>query len=322
MGYADEINRGDIDVLAPDPILQAIAKSATENSAFMSLARRLPNMAAGTERMPVMSALPLAYWVDEGNPKQTSGVTWDHVHITAAEAAVIVVIPENVIADTNYNIEGEVLPYIGQAIGGLVDAAAIFGNVVPTGWPTGIVPNAIAKGQYVVKGTGADIYDDIFDENGVFAQVEAAGYDVTGIAAAVRLKGLLRGLRSPLTGEPIFKTEGMQGKSNFYLEGTPMQFPKNGGYDASEALAVMGDFDQAVFAIRQDITLKRLTEAVITDNATPRNIITSLGQDDKIALRVTFRMGWALPRPVQAFNLDTANICPFSVLTPGSGSGS
>jgi hypothetical protein len=59
-----------------------------------------------------------------------------------------------------------------------------------------------------------------------------------------------------------------------------------------------------------------LTEGVITDNATPRAIIHNLAQDDMVALRVTFRMGWQLPNPLNRVQAVEADRYPFAALAP------
>ena len=75
-----------------------------------------------------------------------------------------------------------------------------------------------------------------------------------------------------------------------------------------------GDFDQAVYDIRSDVDYKVLTEAVIQDPSTGE-ILYNLAQEDMVALRVTFRMGYAIPNPVTALD-GTETRYPFAALIP------
>ena len=40
-----------------------------------------------------------------------------------------------------------------------------------------------------------------------------------------------------------------------------MYFPQNGSYDGKIAQLIVGDFKQAVYAIRQDVTVKIIDQA-------------------------------------------------------------
>jgi hypothetical protein len=79
---------------------------------------------------------------------------------------------------------------------------------------------------------------------------------------------------------------------------------------------IVGDFSKAVYAIRQDITVKILTEGVIQD-PTSKEIVYNLAQQDMIALRVVFRLGWALPNPATRIDEDRVG-CPFAYLEPAT----
>ena len=84
--------------------------------------------------------------------------------------------------------------------------------------------------------------------------------------------------------------------------------------DASRALLIGGDWSQAVWAMRTDITTKLLTEAVISDAS--GKVLINLAQQDAVALRVVFRAGWALANPVNRVKGDKSQRYPFAVLKP------
>ena len=135
-------------------------------------------------------------------------------------------------------------------------------------------------------------------------KVEESGYNVTGLLGGVGLKGKFRML-TDTTGQPIKGTE---------IDSLPKAFLDNGAWDKTKSILIAGDFSQAVYAIRQDVTYKVLTEAVIQD---PSNgdILYNLAQDDMVALRVVMRLGWEIPNPVNALN-ETTKRFPFANLKP------
>ena len=100
----------------------------------------------------------------------------------------------------------------------------------------------------------------------MFAKVEDDGYAVSGVIAATNMKAKLRSIKDT-TGNPIF-VKSMQDATSYALDGTPMKFPVNGAFNNSIAQLVAGDFSQAVYSIRQDVTTKILTEGVIQDPST------------------------------------------------------
>lgn len=309
------INRTDAEAIIREQIVDAIAQDAVKSSVFMALAKKLPNMTSKQTRIRVLDFLPTAYWVNgDTGMKQTSSQAWDNVYLTAAELAVIVPIPEAVLDDAEFDIMGEVTPRVIEAIGQRVDSAVIFGVNKPAEWQNDIITLARQSGNNVALGASPDYYAKLLCEEGVFAKVEEDGYSVNGVVAATTMKAKLRGLRDD-SGQPIFN-KSMQGATQYALDGAPMYFPDNGSFDTSIAQMVAGDFAKAVFAIRQDVTVKILTEGVIQDPNT-KEIVYNLAQQDMVALRVVFRMGWALPNP--ATRMDENRVgCPFAYLEPAT----
>lgn len=309
------IDRQKAEALIQEQVINTIQQEAPTTSAFMQMATKLPNMTSGVTRMPVLSVMPSAYFVNgETGFKQTTKQEWENVYLNAAELAVIVPIPEAVLDDASFDIIGEITPRITEAIGERVDSAIIFGNGRPSEWDLDIVSRARVAGNNVKPGTSPDYYDLLLGEDGVISKVEATGTMVTGAIASMGMRAKLRGIKTT-DGYPIFKAD-MQSGTNYTLDGAPITFPKNGSFDSSVAQLVVGDFSKAVYAIRQDITVKILDQGVIQDPSSG-NIIYNLAQQDMVALRVVFRMGWALPNPATRMNDGRVNV-PFAYLEPAT----
>jgi len=316
MAYNNVISRNDAAALIPEEVSREIVQGVAETSACLRLFRRLPNMSRKQQRIPVLSALPTAYFVNgDTGLKQTTEQAWENKYLNAEEIACIVPIPEAVLDDADYDIWAEVRPRIVEAFGVVIDAAILFGTNAPASWPASILDGATSAGHVVALGTGADIYDDIMGENGVISLVEEDGYMVNGHIAAMTMKAKLRGLRDT-SGQPIF-VRSMQDRTRYELDGEPMEFPANGAFDVTQALMFSGDFRQAVYAIRQEITYKVLTEAVIQDNTGA--IVYNLAQQDMVALRAVMRLAWQVPNPVTRLQPTEAQRYPFAVLTPAAG---
>ena len=308
-------NRADAEALIREQIVSTIFQDAPKKSVFMGMARKLPNMTSKQTRVRVLDFLPTAYWVDgDTGMKQTTRQAWDNVYLTAGELAVIVPIPEAVFDDAEMDIMGEITPRINEAIGQKVDAAIIFGDNRPKEWQADIITLARQAGNNVAPASGKDYYDLTLGEAGVFAKVEDDGYGVTGAIAPMTFKSKLRGLRDT-NKQPIF-LHSMQDSTRYTLDGAPIQFPENGSFMDNIAQLVVGNFSQAVYSIRQDITVKILDQGVIQDPVT-KEIVYNLAQQDMIAIRVVFRMGWALPNPATRLNEDRTG-CAFAYLEPGT----
>lgn len=309
------VNRADAEAVIREQIVKNVFQDAPKESVFMSLAKKLPNMTSNQTRIRVLDFLPTAYWVDgDTGMKQTSRQAWDNVYLDAAELAVIVPIPEAVLDDAEFDIFGEVTPRVMEAIGQRVDAAIIFGENRPRVWQNDIITLARQAGNNVAPGSNPDYYNLLLGQNGVISKVEEDGYMATGALASMSMRAKLRGIKAT-DGTPIFKSD-MQGSTNYALDGAPMYFPQNGAFNNNIAQLIIGDFKQAVYAIRQDITVKILDQGVIQDPTT-KEITYNLAQQDMVALRIVFRMGWALPNPATRMDEDRVG-CPFAYLEPAT----
>ena len=303
------IDRTAAEALIQEQLVNTIQQDTPKSSVFMQMARRLPNMTSKQTRIPVLDSLPTAYWVNgDTGFKQTSEQGWDNVYLVAEELAVIVPIPEAVLDDASFDILGEIQPRVVEAIGKRVDEAVIFGHNKPAGWEADIITRARVAGNNVSGGT-VD-YDTLLGEGGVFAKIEEGGYMANGGLAGMALRAKLRGIKDD-HGYPLFKAD-MQGATQYALDGTPLYFPTNGSFDNSIAQLIVGDWSQAVYAIRQDITVKLLDQGIIQDPTTG-DIVYNLAQQDMVALRVVFRMGWALPNYATRMN-ENRNFVPFAYL--------
>lgn len=308
-GEGAMLDRTDADALIPEQISRDIIQGVAEDSAVLSMGRKLPNMTSNRTVMPVLDMLPVAYFVNgDTGTKQTTKMAWDKKKIYAEEIAVIVPVPEAVVDDADYDIWGEVKPRLVEAFGQKIDGAILFGVDKPAQWRDDVITTANAAGK-VVTAT-ADLYTDIMGENGVIALIEQSGFFPTGHMADISMRAKLRGLKDEV-GNPIFKSD-MQSGTNYSLDGNRMMFPRNGAFDPGKALMISGDFSQLVYAIRQDITFKIFTEGVIQDPATGE-IQYNLMQNDMIALRAVMRLGWEIPNPIHAMAKDKTKRCPFAV---------
>ena len=115
MPYNDRIGSSDVSALIPEEDANEIISSVEVTSAAMKLMRKA-RMTKAQTRMPVMSALPVAYFVDSGGGlKQTSKAAWTNKTLVAEEIAVIVPIPEAYLDDSDFDIWGEVKPKVAEA---------------------------------------------------------------------------------------------------------------------------------------------------------------------------------------------------------------
>ncbi|MCL2728800.1 MAG: phage major capsid protein [Actinomycetia bacterium] len=314
-GYGG-VPEGQGDNLVPEPLATSIIQEAPKSSAALTLCRRT-TLSAKTERLPVLDVLPFAYWVGgDTGLKQTSQQAWKNVVLVVEELACIIPIPQAYLDDAAVPLWSEVQPRMTEAAGQLIDQAVFFGVNKPSTWGEAIIPGALAAGNDVETGTGADFGVDVASLGETMA---LTGYTVNGFAGRPGLNWMLAGLRSD-QGIPIYSSINTDMSSDDALNGALYGFPisliDNGAWDPEVAQLVAGDFTKAIIGIRQDITFKLFTEGVVSDDSGA--VVLNLMQQDAVAMRMVMRVAYAVANPVTLIGRDKAigDRFPFGVVTP------
>jgi HK97 family phage major capsid protein len=317
-GYANIQGRGDLyqPTMLPDALSKEIIKTAPQQSVVMARARRVP-MSTKTSKQPVLASLPDAYWVNgDTGMKQTTKAAWSGVSMTAEELAVIVPIPDALIADSSIPLWDEIKPLLVEAVGKKVDDATIFGNDKPASWPAALIPGAIAAGNTVAMGTGADVGVDFAT---LGEKLALDGFDMNGFIARPGLRWSLIGLRDS-SGRSIYQppqnsgiSQG-QGGDTGTLYGYPLNEVTTGVWDPATAVLLGADWTKVVVGVRQDITFEMFSEGVISDDTGA--VILNLMQQDTKAMRLVFRVGFQVANPMTRLNVNPATRYPAGVITP------
>jgi HK97 family phage major capsid protein len=308
MAYDNIISRTDAQALIPEDVASEIIQNMTKESAALTLFRRA-TMATNQQRMPVLSALPVAYFVSgDTGLKQTTEVAWANKYLNAEEIACIVPIPEAVLEDSSFDVWGEVRPKLEEAVGRTLDAAIFFGTNKPSSWPTDIAAAAVAASNTVNRGTNnaaaGGIATDISD---VMGTVESDGFDVNGFVTSRSYRRYLRNARDT-SGQKLLDI------ALNTIEGEKVVYALNGLWPSGSGSAELfaGDWGQFVLAVRRDMTYKILDQAVIQDNTGA--IVYNLAQQDMVAMRLTFRAAWQVANPITYDQQTEANRYPVGVL--------
>jgi hypothetical protein len=313
--YTNLISRTDAQALMPEEVVNDLLGGLSNESAALTMFRTVP-MARGQVRMPVLSVLPTAYFVNgDTGLKQTTEADWANKYLNAEELAAIVPIPENVLDDADYDIWGEITPLLQQAVGRAIDAAVFFGTNKPSSWPNAVVADAVTAGQTVTRGTNAAAAGGIYgDLSALYAAVETSGYDVNGLIANTFYKGYQRNARS---------TQGVKLDDAFAAQvAEDIKYPMRGLWPTGSGSAevVGGDFSQGILGLRKDFTYKVLDQAVIQDNTGA--IVYNLAQQDMVGLRIVFRcafqvanlINWDKPTQSPTDAIGSGSRYPFAVL--------
>ena len=299
------INRNNANALIPtQDIVDEIIQGVIRRSQALSALRELPRMTTKQARMPVLGMLPEArFLTGDTDQKPTTKLMWENKFITAEEVAVIVPIPEAVLDDANYDIWAQIEPRIEEAFGKTIDKAIFLGAGKPASWREGLIPSIINAGANVAPSTD-NLYTQI---SKAMAKVENSGFNVNGILGGVGLKQAFREGLLDTTGQPL--------DSGNEVVALPRMYMDNGAWDATLAKFIVGDFSQAVYAIRQDMTFKILDQATL-DNGD--GTYFSLAEHDCVALRCVMRLGWEVPNAINAQEPDESVRFPFALVEPAS----
>lgn len=312
-GFNDVITRSDVPI--PTEEVGELLKVMPEESVLLRRARRQP-MSTKHLKQTIMTTFPDAYWVDgDTGLKQTTKQSFAQPTMTAEELAVIAVVPDAVIDDSSLPIWATLRPFLAEAIGKKVDQAAIYGIDKPASWPLALVPGAIAAGVITPGNLAATPADERRDAGQLVADLglkmaRSAGANLSGLIAEAGTAWELDRIRDA-DRRPIY--DGIAGA----LRGVPFDELKNGAWSTvgagDTAIPLIGvDWSQVYVGIRQDITVKLLDQAVISDAA--GKVIFNLAQQDAKALRVVFRVGYQAIMPVNHQQTDATKRFPAGVI--------
>ncbi|MEH6373630.1 phage major capsid protein [Streptomyces sp. KLMMK] len=257
--------RGVPSTLLPPEITGPIFDQAVESSAVMQLARRVPLSLTAETAIPVSGDVPLADWVDEAGTKPLGSSSLSVRTMRGKKVAVLVPVSAEVAMTNPAGVYAQLQRDLPTALGRAFDYAAIHGKTMggakgPFEDHLTATPNTQVLGATAQSKGG--LYADVVTG---LKSVAEAGYDTTGFVADPLLKPELL-LSTDTTGRPIFVPDpaGQGTVSRGSLIGYPIAYNRGVGgklnrqtITADTGLrAVAGDWDQAVYGVGMDITIK------------------------------------------------------------------
>jgi hypothetical protein len=319
MAFGDFIGRPGAAAELPDQISTELIESAIRDSVVLTMAHRVPTTTRDS-RIPVTSSIPVASWVapatggdvDTGLKSVTS-MSITNEQLIAEELAAITVIPQNVLDDSEYDVWGAVRPQLSAAIARAYDMAVLFGVNAPATFPPSLVAAATTAGTVVL----GDVYATATDNPALVLEaasmVAGQGYNCNRVAvapgwefrtAAHRTNVLQNNPVGADTPFPLLLA-GMEVRTRPLYWPAPATNPALGATDA-----IVADWSLVLAGIRKDITLEGFNQGVITDST--GKVIQNLMQEDKAAVRATFRAGYYLATPPTGYTAATP--CPVGLV--------
>jgi hypothetical protein len=234
--------------LLPPTITGPIFAKATEQSAVMSLARRVPLSVSAQTAIPIPMDVPVADWVGEGGVKPASQVGVGVKTMTGKKVALLVPVSDEVVMTNPGGLYDQLQQDLPTALSRAFDYAAINGKSLRTGGagPFGdylaLATNSVALGT-ASQSTGG-LYTDVVTGAG---KVLDRNFDFTGIAADPRFK-IDAQLATDTTGRPLFVGNGSPATSSLGgdIAGYPTAFNKgvSGKYwrsgDTTQTVTLVG----------------------------------------------------------------------------------
>ena len=228
MAVNDILDRSGAAALVPTEYYNQIIKTLPEQCVAARLFRRVP-MAAAQTRVPVLSALPYAKFVNgevsslsrSSGRKSVTNAAFEGIYLNVEEIAALVPVPDALIADSQFDIWGNVLPFIVSAVGRVLDGAVFFGNQIPASWNGGlsILDGCVAAGNTVRIGTNTTPETGLLagDVAELIALPEEEGFIPDFAVSKITLKSLIRRTRTALGLEfPELQNDSWYGLPNAY----------------------------------------------------------------------------------------------------------
>jgi len=302
MPYNDLTNRTALEGGIPKPLLNKLWEGVTHRSLTMQAFETIP-MPAGTTRMGVVDALPVAFFQNASDigSGQATKFGWANKEIVAESIMCFIPIPRTVLEDTQFDVFEYVLPRMEEAIAYTLDQAVLFGTNAPASFPSALFVQAVEdSASYTINtnAAGGGIAEDL---NKATERLALSGYDASHILTGSAMKNKIRRGRA---------TDGQRylDLSTESYEGIPFVFGTNrlfaAGSGACAALVI--DRSQYVLGIRRDLELSVIEQGVIT--APNGDVLYNTTSQDGVILRVIMRAGWQRANAVALDQIGTNEV--------------
>lgn len=291
----------------PTEISYDIIGEITRGSTIMRLSK-VERMTSESKKFSVFADGVTGYWVNETERIGTSTPRWTFPEITAKKLGVIIPVTREKMNDTVINVFAEIRPMIAEAFYKAIDAACLFGINSP--FTQSIYSVALANSMAISLGTNAQLDLDVSD---VMSLIETKGYEVTGFVSDISFKNQLRKLRDA-NGNQLY-VQGItdrQGQRYDTLYAHPIEFCRNGAWNAAKAVCIGGNWTYSIIGVREQIEYEILRESTLTTVTMADGKPLSLAEQDMVAIKATMRLGF-LPVKGDAFAVLAPTGAPTSI---------
>lgn len=301
--YTDLLSRSEGAGDLPEDIAGEIITGVLRESAVLRLAKTVRTKSRDS-RIPVLSALPRAYWVTgDSGLKSTAQLSFAFQGLIAEELAVIVPVPDAVLADSDVPLWEQIKPLIVKEFGKRLDAAVIFGQEKPASWASpALALDAIAVGN--TTGSTGDAAHDILRAALI---VSSSGFRPGSAVVSPGWQYKASAQRTmALTANPVGSDQAMA----YSIGGLAIAVDPP-LWDHSVAEAIIADWDNVIVGVREDIQMEVFRTGVISDDT--GKVVLNLLQQDTSAIRATFRVGYLLAKPATDYGTGRS---PVALVTP------
>lgn len=253
----------------------------------MSLSR-VERVVGRRQKYAIYAGRPTAAFVAEGAAKAATGAEFGELVVNIKKIASVVMYTEELLEDAREDPSVLVGADVASAFMDLIDAHAL-----------GYQAGAAITGQFDAELTNTTQTGELGSTGDAFAlavsaaleQVEGSGYRPSGIVAASDVKAHLRDQRGAGDNAttPVYSAGFDREPDTLY--GLPIRYSSNlDGFPAAagKIAAVVGDYNQSVFALRRDITIRTSDQATIDVGGTLHNLF----QQNKTAALWEMRVGF------------------------------
>lgn len=300
---AIDINRGTSNVLLPAEVSSEIWGKVLEESAFMTLARRI-NMPGPGVDIQTITGEPVADWVDETAAKPVSAHTFGKKVIRPFKLAVIEPFSMEFARD-KAALYAECVNRLPKALANKFDST-IIGTTAPG---TGFDVLGSCTKISLNPGQNATVYDQFI---AVDAAISSADGVMNGIALAPQGKSKVLAAVDG-QGRPLF-TAGVGANTVGNILGAPVAITK-GVYKAGAAgspgtpaiVGIAGDFEDAVWGSVEGIKMAVSDQASLTIGSGNSAETISLWQNNMLAVRFEIEVAFAVKNAAE-FVLLTGDV--------------